>query len=173
MLTEPLNASIISMYTVNEAPPSRRTIIGVFIVLAGCAIVLWESNRDAKDLIEDEETLDSMELQEEDGYGATQDRRAKLMKQKSIVDRRRRSSVVLFSQFGKFAPDVAAKASYLDFVGDNKNKSRRHGRLSLPAEMFHNNEHMRSMIQSARNLQRAFTFHSSDVEDREREVSFA
>lgn len=78
MLTEPLNASLIAMYAVNEPPPSGRTIIGVSVVLMGCAIVLWESSKDARDGLEKKgrqrsdtkETLDSFSSDEE-GYGAT------------------------------------------------------------------------------------------------------
>ena len=58
MLCEPLNASLIAMWAVHEAPPSRRTVVGVSIVLVGCAIVLWQSNKHA---IESDEEFEAIE----------------------------------------------------------------------------------------------------------------
>ena len=121
MLTEPLNASLIAMYAVNEAPPSRQTVMGVLVVLIGCAIVLWESNIDAG---EEGEPGESESLETED--------HAHQMKR---VDRRRRSSTVLYSNLGQVAPEIAMNAacSYLE-LNDKKQKKR--GRLSLPAGMI-------------------------------------
>ena len=46
MLTEPLNATLIGLLLgVEESPPTLVTVVGVAIVLFGCAIVLHESNK--------------------------------------------------------------------------------------------------------------------------------
>lgn len=58
MLTEPLNASLIAMNFVGEAPPSQRTVMGVLVVLTGCGIVLWESSKEGK-------KMEQIELEEE------------------------------------------------------------------------------------------------------------
>ena len=44
MLTEPLNASIISFFVVHEHPPSVQTILGVAVVLLGCGVVISQEN---------------------------------------------------------------------------------------------------------------------------------
>mmetsp|Transcript_53984 Transcript_53984/g.114680 ORF Transcript_53984/g.114680 Transcript_53984/m.114680 type:complete len:461 (-) Transcript_53984:30-1412(-) len=109
MLTEPLNASIIAMYAVNESPPSTQTIIGVSIVLVGCAIVLWESNKDANDdvqLRKSVETNNNLDAEEEKGYGATEDHAEQMERR---LCQRRRSSGIVYSQLGKIAPQVAAQ----------------------------------------------------------------
>ena len=127
MLTEPLNASIIAMYAVHEAPPSRRTIFGVCVVLVGCAIVLWESNKDAKALEpEEEEALEAFferEEEKEEGYGAA----LQIAHRKSVVSRRRRSTLVIYSGLEKYAPSI------LQVVADHdQEQTKASKRQSMP-----------------------------------------
>mmetsp|Transcript_37265 Transcript_37265/g.60827 ORF Transcript_37265/g.60827 Transcript_37265/m.60827 type:complete len:180 (+) Transcript_37265:431-970(+) len=160
MLTEPLNASIIAMYAVHEAPPSRRTIIGVSVVLVGGAIVLWESNKDAKggsELRERTGTKDTLDTTEADeGYGTTHDYATEQIKCRTIaVDRRRRSSTVLYSQLGTIAPEVAAKAACL-----GRTVPKRH---SLPDMILRGVEERQSIVNN-KPLKRYDTFHSYERE---------
>lgn len=121
MLTEPLNASIIAMYAVHEEPPSRRTMFGVLVVLVGCAVVLWESNKDAKETeAEEEEAMGAIGEEEEEGYGAAM----QIAHRRSVVNRRRRSSLVLYSQLGKVAPEMAARVARLEL--EESRRSKRH-----------------------------------------------
>ena len=121
MLTEPLNASLIAMYTINEAPPSHRTIIGVVVVLTGCGIVLWESNNDAKEEEEEED------IKEDKGYGAIEDDYlARQLKHRAAVERKRRNSAVLYANLGQVSPSLASR-----FLCKKKGKLKT--RCSMPA----------------------------------------
>jgi len=123
MLTEPLNASVIAMYTINEDPPSIRTIIGVVIVLFGCGIVLWESNNDAKE----EELEEEEDKTDEKGYGAIEDDNlTRQLKHRSLVERKRRNSAVLYANLGQVSPSLASR-----FLCKKKGKLRT--RCSMPA----------------------------------------
>ena len=128
MLTEPLNASLIAMYTINEAPPSHRTIIGVSVVLFGCGIVLWESNNDAKELEEEEDIEeDEEDITHEKGYGAIEDDYlARQLKHRAAVERKRRNSAVLYANLGQASPSLASK-----FLCKKKGKLKT--RCSMPA----------------------------------------
>jgi len=88
MLTEPLNASIIAMNFVGEAPPSTRTIFGVIVVLLGCAIVLLRASKTSDELEEQKEV-------------ASSDR---------IRERGERSSAILFSRMNTIAPNLTPAA---------------------------------------------------------------
>jgi len=122
MLTEPLNASLIAMYTINEAPPSHRTIIGVAVVLFGCGIVLWESNNDSKEELEEEE-----DITDEKGYGAIEDDYlARQLKHRAAVERKRRNSAVLYANLGQVSPSLASR-----FLCKKKGKLKT--RCSMPA----------------------------------------
>ena len=128
MLTEPLNASLIAMYTINEAPPSHRTIIGVAVVLFGCGIVLWESNNDAKELEEEEDIEeDEEDITHEKGYGAIEDDYlARQLKHRAAVERKRRNSAVLYANLGQASPSLASR-----FLCKKKGKLKT--RCSMPA----------------------------------------
>ena len=118
MLTEPLNASLIAMNFVGEAPPSQRTAMGVLVVLTGCGIVLWESSKEGKKMEQielEEEILPVMEYE----------------KRKSAMYRRRTSQTILFSPIGTIAPDVTAKAAF-----HKLNKATAHRRLTLPPALI-------------------------------------
>ena len=118
MLTEPLNASLIAMNFVGEAPPSQRTAMGVLVVLTGCGIVLWESSKEGKKMEQiefEEEMLPVMEYE----------------KRKSAMYRRRTSQTILFSPIGTIAPDVTAKAAF-----HKLNKATAHRRLTLPPALI-------------------------------------
>jgi len=118
MLTEPLNASLIAMNVVGEAPPSRRTVIGVAIVLAGCGVVLWESSKEGKEMAE-------IECKEEVTPFLEQEER------KSIVYRRRTSQTILLSPIGTIAPDATAKVAFC-----RPATMAVHRRLTLPADLI-------------------------------------
>jgi hypothetical protein len=132
MMTEPLNASIIAMYAVKESPPSLQTIIGVSVVLAGCAIVLFESRIDSQDGLE---MAEMTELGDEDAYSSTQDSTVEQNVQVSAASRRRRSSVVLYAQLGRYAPAV----EFVESLESDRDKKMKRDRLSLPPSMFSNN----------------------------------
>lgn len=132
MMTEPLNASIIAMYAVKESPPSLQTIIGVSVVLAGCAIVLFESRIDSQDGLE---MAEMTELGDEDAYSSTQDSTVEQCVQVSAASRRRRSSVVLYAQLGRYAPAV----EFVESLESDRDKKMKRDRLSLPPSMFSNN----------------------------------
>ena len=132
MMTEPLNASIIAMYAVKESPPSLQTIIGVFVVLAGCSIVLFESRIDSQDGLE---MAGMSELGDEDAYSSTQDSTVEQNVQVSAASRRRISSVVLYAQLGRYAPAV----EFMESLDSDRDKKMKRDRLSLPPSMFSNN----------------------------------
>ena len=118
MLTEPLNASLIAMNFVGEAPPSQRTAMGVLVVLIGCGIVLLESSKEGKKMEQielEEEILPLMEYEEK----------------KSTMYRRRTSQAILFSPIGTIAPDVTAKAAFHKLY-----KATAHRRLTLPTSVM-------------------------------------
>lgn len=119
MLTEPLNASLIAMNFVGEAPPSQRTIVGVLVVLVGCGIVVWESSKEGKEIEQiqlKEEVLPLMECEE----------------RKSVDYNRRISQAIIFSPIGTIAPDATAKASFHKLI------KAVHRRLTLPPELERN-----------------------------------
>ena len=119
MLTEPLNASLIAMNFVGEAPPSQRTIVGVLVVLVGCGIVVWESSKEGKEIEQiqlKEEVLPLMECEE----------------RKSVNYKRRISQAIIFSPIGTIAPDATAKASFHKLI------KAVHRRLKLPPELERN-----------------------------------
>ena len=133
MLTEPLNASIIAMYAVKESPPSLQTIIGVSVVLAGCAIVLFESRIDSQDGSEMAELAELAELGEEYAFSSTQDSTVEQNVQVLAASRRRR--LVLYAQFGRYAPAF----EFVESLESDCDKKIKSVRLSLPPSMFSNN----------------------------------
>jgi hypothetical protein len=128
MMTEPLNASVIAMYTIRESPPSLRTIIGVSVVIAGCAIVLFESKKDAQ------AGLEMTEMGEEDGYGSMQDSTEEQKILDSTAALRTRSRIVLYAQLGRYAPAV----EFVESLESDFNRTSKIDRLSLPPSMFRN-----------------------------------
>lgn len=91
MLTEPLNASIISYFVIHEHPPSAQTIIGVAVVLLGCGVVL---SRENSELVRTRESICKML---EDGNAEEL--------QALGIDKSRRMSVVL-SNAARIAPAI-------------------------------------------------------------------
>ena len=128
MMTEPLNASVIAMYAINESPPSLRTIIGVSVVIAGCAIVLFESKNDSQD------GLEMTKMGEEDGYGSTQNSTEDQNMLDSAAARRKRSNILLYAQLGRYAPAV----EFVETLESDVNRTSKMNRSSLPPSMFRN-----------------------------------
>jgi drug/metabolite transporter (DMT)-like permease len=125
MLTEPLNASLIAMAVVGEAPPSKRTILGVSVVLLGCAVVLWEASKDGKDAEKMEKML---EEQEQDHLVMEPGKMA------SVARQRRMSQIILISPIGTVAPDVTRNAAWRNFNSGSRERATR--RQTLPSNMF-------------------------------------
>lgn len=169
MLTEPLNASVIAMYAVNEAPPSRRTILGVSVVLVGCAIVLLESSKDSKNGKETRKRSDSNDTLEtasitdsEEGYVSTQGSAPEQVHREEDVsgERQRRSSAVLYSQLGKISPNMAAEVC-LEINKEKKHRRRR----SLPDEILCNYEEIQ-ILASVKTLKKKYnTFNTLEREE--------
>jgi hypothetical protein len=128
MMTEPLNASVIAMYAIDESPPSLRTIIGISVVIAGCAIVLFESKKDSQDMLE------TTEMGEENGYGSTQDSTEEQNMLDSAAAPRMRSNILLYAQLGRYAPAV----EFVESLESDFNRTSKLDRLSLPPSMFRN-----------------------------------
>lgn len=141
MMTEPLNASVIAMYAIDESPPSLRTIIGVSIVIAGCAIVLFESKKDVQ------AGLEMTEMGEEDGYGSIQYSTEERNILESTSTRRMRSSIVLYAQLGRYAPAV----EFVESLDSDFNRTSKLNRLSLPPSMFRNRVELNRRVTLARN----------------------
>ena len=118
MLTEPLNASVIAMNFVGEAPPSRRTIFGVAVVLTGCGVVLWESSKEGKEMSDIERQEEAMPTMEQ-------------VERRSIAYRRRTSQTILLSPIGTIAPDATAKAAF-----SSPGSPTVHRRFTLPVDLM-------------------------------------
>ena len=141
MMTEPLNASVIAMYAIDESPPSLRTIIGVSIVIAGCAIVLFESKKDVQ------AGLEMTEMGDGDGYGSMQYSTEERNILESTSARRMRSSIVLYAQLGRYAPAV----EFVESLDSDFNRTSKLNRLSLPPSMFRNRVELNRRVTLARN----------------------
>ena len=112
VLTEPLNASLIAMTVVHKEAPSRRTVIGVSVVLVGCAVVLWNSSREGKQASNLEREL---EREVARTTAPTASVRRMLQQRVSMTQQWWRSmQVVLLSTIGTYAPDITAKAGWRD-----------------------------------------------------------
>jgi drug/metabolite transporter (DMT)-like permease len=137
MLTEPLNASLIAMAVVGEAPPSKRTILGVSVVLLGCAVVLWEASKDGKDAEKLEKMLEDQEQEYERGGGEDGYDHPLVMepgKRASVARQRRMSQVILISPIGTVAPDVTRNAAWRKFNSGSRERATR--RQTLPSNFF-------------------------------------